>query len=151
MSNLSLLLVQALNAQADNPNAARRREHIRALRRPADIAPVSESIAVRILGEADRPALARLAGRDSAEVPTGEVLGAQVGSTLVAALSLTSGAAIADPFRPSGSALELLRLRARQIGAPRRGLRRLRRRSRERSCASLAGSPPGAGGKLLQL
>jgi hypothetical protein len=84
-------------------------------------------------------------------VPAGEVLGAQVGRNLVAALSLTDGAAIADPFRPSRPALELLRLRARQLGAPRRGLRRLRRRPRARSCGTLAGSPPGAGGKLLQL
>jgi hypothetical protein len=136
MSNLSLLLAQALNAQANDPDAARRREHMRARRQAAETVRSSDPIAVRILGEPDAPALMRLAGRDSAELPTGEVLGAQVGNTLVAALSLTTGAAVADPFRPSRAALDLLRLRARQLGAPRRGLRRLvlLQRSHRQAC-----------------
>jgi hypothetical protein len=143
MSNLLISLTQA-----GDPGAARHRDHVRAVR-DAEAVASTAPIAVRLLGEADRPALARLAGRDSAEMPVGDVLGAHLGASLVAALSLADGRAVADPFRPSRPALELLQLRARQLGAPRRGLRRLRRRPRARG--SLAGSPPGAGGRLLQL
>ena len=109
-------------------------------------------IAVRMLGDADRQQLARIAGRDSAPVPTGDVLGAEVGGILVAAVSLTDGRSVSDPFQVSRPALELLELRARQLGATvRGGLSRLRRRPRVGARGALAGSPPGGGGRLLQL
>lgn len=133
--------------------AARRREHLRALTAGAEGSSAevaAEPIVVRLLGDPDGEALRRLAGLDSAPVPFGEVLGAEVGGRLVAGLSLRDGALIADPFRPTLAAVELLLLRARQLGArpPRRRLR-LRRRSPRGS--ALAPSPPGAGGRLLQL
>jgi len=129
MSNLSLLISQSDQASSA-PEERRRLEHARAMRTsPAPSATGLEPIAVRVLGSADADAVERLAGLDSATVPAGHVLGAELDGRLVAAISLDAGEVISDPFRPSRSAVELLQLRARQLGAPRRGLPRMRRRA----------------------
>ena len=60
----------------------------------------------------DTFALRRLAAIDSAYPPTGEVLLAEMGRELWAAVSVDTGAAVADPFRPSADLVELLRFRA---------------------------------------
>ena len=77
------------------------------------------------LTAADLAALDRLAVLDSASPPTGDVLLAEVGDELWAAVAVDTGAAIADPFRPSarprGPAARAPAERARS-GAP---LRRL--------------------------
>jgi hypothetical protein len=62
----------------------------------------------------DNQALRTLATIDSALPLTGEVLVAQLDGADVAAISLTDGRSIADPFRPSADTVEILRLRARQ-------------------------------------
>ena len=80
----------------------------------------------------DTFAVKRLAAIDSAFPPTGEVLLAEMGDELWAALSVETGTAIADPFRPSGDLVELLRFRARR-GSPRSHRARLRRRPAERA------------------
>lgn len=109
-------------------------------------------VAVRALAEADAPHVRHLAELDSAPAPAGNLLGAEVDGRLVAVLSLTDGRVISDPFRESAQAVELLRLRASQLAAPRRLLERLaHRRAGYGRGARLAGSPPGAGGRLLQL
>ncbi|MGE5635809.1 MAG: hypothetical protein ACM3UV_02540 [Nocardioidaceae bacterium] len=92
----------------------------------------SESIEIRRSEPGDRPALERLAALDSSRPPGGAALVASVGRELWAALDLDGGAAIADPFRPSGELVELLRLRAERLAevAPRRGRRRLLARLR---------------------
>lgn len=138
-------------SQASLAESVRRGEHLRALRNAQRTA-APEPIAVRLLGEADRAPLERLAARDSAPAPPGKLLGAEVAGALVAVLSLDDGRLIADPFRPTRAAIELLRLRAAQLGAGERR-RRLRPtlRRRFRSRAALASSPPGGGGRLLQL
>jgi hypothetical protein len=107
-------------------------------------------IAIRTLTEEDTAALTRLAERDSATVPPGRLLGASVNGRLVAAHSLATGESIADPFVPTEELRILLASRAFQLRGSGRGglLRRLRSR---RARASLPSSPPGAGGKLLQL
>jgi hypothetical protein len=70
-------------------------------------------IVIREAGPDDAPALARLAALDSAEALEGpEVLVAEVAGKPWAALSLPDGRAVADPFRPSGDLLALLRVRA---------------------------------------
>lgn len=147
MSNLSLLLTP----QASRADRLRHEEHQRALREPIlrRTTPAMQ-IAVRAIGEGDSAQVRRLAELDSAKAPSGHLLGAEVDGVLVAVLSLDDGHVISDPFRPSAPAVELLRLRAMQLRAP-HGLDRLRRRRRVRARASLAGSPPGAGGRLLQL
>jgi hypothetical protein len=117
-----------------------------------------QGIGIRVLGEDDRDELGRLAEIDSASALHGSRnLGAEVDGKLIAAVSLDDGRLVADPFRLSGEAVELLRLRARQLGgmteARRRGRlsRVLNGLRRGHAYAGLAGSPPGAGGRLLNL
>jgi hypothetical protein len=83
------------------------------------------TVTIRPADLADLAALDRLAGLDSASPPTGPTLVAEVGGELWAALELSSGATIADPFRPSGDLVELLKMRAQGERAERRALARL--------------------------
>jgi hypothetical protein len=75
----------------------------------------SHHIAIRLATGADTAALARLAALDSAELPSGRVLVATLDGSVVAAHSLSDGRSIADPFRPTADARELLALRASQL------------------------------------
>ncbi len=86
------------------------------------------ALTIRRATAADAFALRRLATIDSAAPPTGDVLLAEVDSELWAAVSVDTGTAIADPFRPSGDLVDLLRFRAERIAGPRhiRPLARLR-------------------------
>lgn len=77
-------------------------------------------IAIRVAGDADRAAVARLAVLDGVPTPTGPLLLALVDGEPVAALALADGRAIADPFRPTLELVALLRVRAAQIAGPRR-------------------------------
>ena len=105
----------------------------------------SDQVTIRTLNENDRESVMRLAQLDSSALPEGHLLGAVVGDRLVAALSLTSGKSIADPFMPSQGARSMLELRARQLKPKRRGLLpRVRRRR-----GSLGAQPAGAGGRLI--
>lgn len=79
-----------------------------------------EVLTVRLAGPGDRPALERLAGRDSARVPDGEVVIAVVDGELRAAITLPAGTVIADPFRATAELVEVLRLRAAQLRRHRR-------------------------------
>jgi hypothetical protein len=91
----------------------------------------STSIAIRPARHDDLVELWRVAALDSSIVPDGPLLVAESDGELVAALSLASGAAIADPFVPTAPAVDVLRLRASQLpqreGTPRRGVLRRRR------------------------
>jgi hypothetical protein len=73
------------------------------------------ALTIRRATAADAFALRRLATIDSAAPPTGDVLLAQMGDELWAAVSVDTGAAIADPFRPSGDLVDLLRFRAERL------------------------------------
>jgi hypothetical protein len=86
-------------------------------------------IAIRRASDADRAVLERLAALDSAPMPAGDVLIAEVGDEPQAAIDVATGATVADPFRPTANVVELLALRAaglRDASTPRRrlGLRR---------------------------
>jgi hypothetical protein len=72
-------------------------------------------LTLRSCGDADHPALQRLAERDSAVVPAGSLLAAESGGRLLAAISLETGGVIADPFQRTADAVELLRSRAMQL------------------------------------
>src|SRR3954452_20658186 len=63
---------------------------------PATPAPLR----IRQARHADAAALERLAALDSSQIPTGDVLLAEVGDELWAALSLDDGHHVADPRRP---------------------------------------------------
>ena len=85
----------------------------------------NSTVTIRRADLADLAALDRLAALDSASPPTGEALVAEVGGELWAALEISTGTAIADPFRPSGELVELLKQHAAGSARERRSLGRL--------------------------
>ena len=74
-------------------------------------------ITIRRLSADDAAAVTWLAKRDTARAPRGELLGAELDGQLVAAISTTTGEAIADPFRRTAEIVDVLRLRASQLNA----------------------------------
>ncbi|HEY6398627.1 MAG TPA: hypothetical protein VIX82_14360 [Solirubrobacteraceae bacterium] len=85
--------------------------------------PIWGPVVIRIATPGDRRSLERLAELDSTETPTGATLIGELRDRVVAALSLSDGKAIADPFVRTGDVLELLRLRAGQLRSGRSGAR----------------------------
>ena len=83
-----------------------------------------ECVTVRLATSADRAAVDRLAALDDASRPAEPILLGVVSQRPVAALSLADGRVVADPFRPTLELTELLRLRARQLHARERPVRR---------------------------
>jgi hypothetical protein len=83
----------------------------------------AKPLRIRQARPADASALERLAQLDSSQVPRGDVLIAEVGDELWAAMSLEDGHAIADPLRPSADVVLMLAERSRQL-RPRRPRRR---------------------------
>ncbi len=77
----------------------------------------ANAITIRTATEADGEALRHLAILDSRRPLAGSILVAEEGGAVTAALSLDERRAVADPFEPSGAALELLRARARALRA----------------------------------
>ena len=75
-------------------------------------------VLVRPARNIDAADLAKLAALDSAAPLTGEILLAVSAGEVAAAMSLDTGAVIADPFVPTSNLVELLRTAARP--APRR-------------------------------
>ncbi len=86
------------------------------------------NLTIRRATAADASAVRRLAALDSAFPPTGDVLLAEMGDDLWAALSVDTGAAVADPFRPSRDLVDLLRFRADRLTRDARSDRGLRTR-----------------------
>jgi hypothetical protein len=61
---------------------------------------------------ADRAALLGVAGRDSAELPDGPLLLAEVAGTPIAAIGLENRRVVADPFWPTARAVDALQAAA---------------------------------------
>ena len=99
----------------------------------ADLGPVT----LRFGFPDDADALGRLAALDSSRPPAPPVLLAEVAGELRAALSLSDGAVVADPFHPTTALKELLQARASQLTTS--GPRRARLRSWFRP--GVAGAP----------
>lgn len=79
---------------------------------------MNPDIVIRLAGEEDELALRRVAQRDSAaHPPRGVVLVAECEGVMRAALSVTTGEVVADPFAPTAAVVDLLRLRAAQLRA----------------------------------
>jgi hypothetical protein len=76
---------------------------------------VERSVTLRFGFPDDAEAIARLAALDSAEPPAQPVLLAEVDGRPLAALSLSDGAVVADPFHATTSLVELLRARSHQL------------------------------------
>jgi hypothetical protein len=90
----------------------------------------ADSVTIRHAFPDDALSLVRLAALDSAEVPRGPLLVAEVDGELRAALSMRDGAVIADPFHRTAAAVQLLRARAEQLAAELAASQRSRRRTR---------------------
>ena len=88
--------------------------------------PREPKVTLRLAIPADARRLRTLAQLDSAPVPSGSMLIAEVDGRLRAALPLDGGAPIADPFRRSADLVELLRTRAAQLAGPAQARRRRR-------------------------
>jgi hypothetical protein len=77
------------------------------------------SLTIRHATPTDEADLARLAALDSSRVPSGELLVAVVDDNLVAALSVDTGATIADPFEHTAAIVNSMRAQVRASRAPR--------------------------------
>jgi hypothetical protein len=82
----------------------------------------TDAVTIRRARPADATALLQLAALDEADPLDGEVIVAEVGGELWAAIDLTSGRRISDPFRHSAEARALLELRAAMLRRPRTAL-----------------------------
>jgi hypothetical protein len=78
----------------------------------------STSLTIRSAHAADAAPLARLAALDSSRVPNGELLIAELDGRLVAALSIDTGAVIADPFEHTAAIVESLRAQGQRRARP---------------------------------
>ena len=84
---------------------------------------ISPTISIRAATTGDGPALARLAALDSAPVPFGPVLLAEVDGQARAALSVRDDSVIGDPFARTAELVQLLRVHARATAARQDSLR----------------------------
>lgn len=76
----------------------------------------AEPVLMRRAGAGDIARIRDLARLDDKRVPAGPYLVADLSGEIVAALSLSSGVVVADPFRLTADAVAMLRLRAAQVG-----------------------------------
>ena len=76
---------------------------------------LAPTVVIRAARGSDGPALRRLAALDSAELPAGELLVAESDDAVVAAISVDTGAKVADPFRRTADVVDLLAFRARRL------------------------------------
>ena len=83
----------------------------------ATLANLAPTVIIRAARGSDGPALRRLAELDSRPLPSGDLLLAETGDEVVAALSLETGAGVADPFRHTADVVDLLAYRARGLRA----------------------------------
>ena len=77
----------------------------------------NSEIRIRAARENDLVEVARVAGRDTNSPPAWPILIAEVGAEIRAAISLTDGEVVADPFHRTAELVEMLRIRAQAAGA----------------------------------
>jgi hypothetical protein len=132
---VTMALAQAKADDLRRAGDAHRRTQPRA--QPRWPVAANRSVTLRFGSPCDDRALARLAALDSAERLALPVLLAEVDGRVVAALALSDGICIADPFYPTADLLDLLRARAAQLEHAPRTMRsgRLRSWSRRRTPA----------------
>ena len=89
-----------------------------------------QTISIRRAVEADRAVIERLAALDSSPTPTGAILIAEVGDEPQAAMQISTGVTVANPFRPTANLVELLSHRAASLRESSGSSRRFRLRQR---------------------
>jgi hypothetical protein len=77
----------------------------------------NDTTIIRLATPEDDTGLRRLAALDSKRPLGGDILVAEADGQVHAAVSLTDGRSVADPFRPTAELVALLRMRATQIEA----------------------------------
>ncbi|MEZ5098288.1 MAG: hypothetical protein R3C15_00425 [Thermoleophilia bacterium] len=87
--------------------------------RPA-VSTASAGLTIRPATAGDAPTLATLARLDDRRPPAGDVLVAELGDRIVAALPLDGRPVLTDPWRQVGDVVELLELRSEQLRLARR-------------------------------
>lgn len=107
------LLRTLSRAQSDDAQRFRRSAHTTDERPAAERQP--EPVTIRHAHPADLRALERLAALDSRRLPSGELFLAEVDGQIVAAVSLDTGAVIADPFEHTAAVVDLLRVHAEAV------------------------------------
>jgi hypothetical protein len=78
-------------------------------------------ISIRLEHSGEVAAIRRIAALDSSPVPASPVLIGMIDGEPAAAMSLSSGRVVADPFQPTAALVALLRLRADHLHGPARG------------------------------
>jgi len=97
---------------------------------PDTIEEHDRAVTIRRAGAQEWDAIDRLAQRDSAAPPPrDELLVAEVGGEMRAAVAVAGDYAVADPFASSAELVDLLRARAEQITAPEQAVTRSSRPS----------------------
>jgi hypothetical protein len=91
------------------------KDTLKKLAGPVQLTPVDARVNFRHARPDDAEALVTLAQLDSSRVPRGDVIVADAGGELWAAVSLDDGHAVANPFRPSGELTWSLMERAREL------------------------------------
>src|SRR4051794_17788007 len=91
---------------------------IEGFERPAVEPPeLPEAVLVRHARSLDDRRIRQLAHLDDCRLPDGPFIVAELGGATIAAMSLSTGDVVADPFRRTADAADLLRLRAAQLAA----------------------------------
>jgi len=83
--------------------------------RPAVEPQLPDAVLVRRETVSDAARVRMLARLDDRKLPHGPFIVAEFGGETVAAMSLSSGDVVADPFRRTKDAVDMLRLRAAQL------------------------------------
>ena len=107
--------LQVLTAQAQHDTVPMKRLPRRRRRH-------GDALAIRFATARDAQVVRELEQLDGRSLTDGSRLVAEVGGVAVAAISVADDTVVADPFEPTASVVDLLRLRARQLriaGTPR--------------------------------
>jgi hypothetical protein len=97
--------------------ASTRNLHPDGFERPAVEPQLPDAVLVRHATSADAARIRTVAHLDDRRLPGGPFLVAEMSDEVVAAMSLSSGVVVADPFRRTRDAADMLRLRAAQLAA----------------------------------
>lgn len=104
--------LSALISEISTPNPARM---ARLPRRHRVRVESAAEVAIRVAGADDADAVCTLEQLDDHALPAGPRLLAELDGVPVAALAVTDGSVVADPFARTAGVVDLLRVRARQL------------------------------------
>jgi hypothetical protein len=119
-AHLTYVIAQGRSAELQNATERAQLERNAGTALGAEQSGRGERVTLRFGSAADECTLAKLAALDSSEPPARPVLLAEVDGQLLAALGLSDGTAVADPFHRTADLIDLLRARARQLDGNRR-------------------------------